>query len=153
MSVVATLREAYDRLADLPEVDAGRIVGVGRSLGGGGICALSLEREFAGLVLMSTFTTARWFARRFFLPGFLVRDPFDNRLAVSRFDGPVLLIHGKRDATVPYEHSEALSRAAPDAELVLYDVGHSDCPPDWEAFLDRLAAFIEHAPSLGMEER
>src|SRR5215831_6209255 len=46
---------AYDWLRAQPEIDSERIVGFGRSLGGGAICGLSRERPLAALILLSAF--------------------------------------------------------------------------------------------------
>lgn len=115
---------AYDRLVAMPGVDASRIVGYGQSLGGGAISLLSRERPLRALILQSTFTTLRSFASRFWMPGFLVRDPFDNLLAVTAFAGPLLVIHGRQDGLIPFTQGEALAGAHPGAELRLYDCGH-----------------------------
>ena len=47
----------YDRLVARPDVDAARVIGHGRSLGGGVIGTLAATRPLAGLVLESTFTS------------------------------------------------------------------------------------------------
>ena len=93
---------AFDWAAARPGVDRARIIGWGRSLGGGAICALARERPLAALVLESTFTSVRAMAPELFrVPGFLVRDPFDNLEVVRAFAGPILLLHGERDQIDP----------------------------------------------------
>ena len=138
-SITETAVRAYDRLVARPEVDPDRVVGLGRSLGGGAIMALSRERALAAVVLQSTFTDVRRFARRYLAPGFLVRDTFDNLGAVEAFSGPVLVVHGTEDRLVPVEHGRALAAAAPRGRLVTHPCAHNDCPPDWDLFLDRVA--------------
>ena len=138
-SITEAMVRAYDLAASRPEVDAGRIVGWGRSLGGGAVCALSRERRLAALVLESTFTSVARMARRFGLPRLLVRDPFDNEEAVRAFDGPILLVHGERDEIVAPEHARALHAAAPRSELHLTACGHNDCPRPWDALRRFLA--------------
>jgi fermentation-respiration switch protein FrsA (DUF1100 family) len=117
-----------------------RIVGWGRSLGGGALCALARERPLSALVLESTFTSTRSMAARLGVPAFLVRDPFDNLSLVREFQKPLLLLHGERDTVIPVRHAHTLAEAAPSAELVLMGCGHNDCPRPWEAvfgFLSR----------------
>jgi fermentation-respiration switch protein FrsA (DUF1100 family) len=118
----------YDRLAALPHVDERRIVGHGRSLGGGAIGALAKARPLAGMVLESTFTSVPevvpWVPARF-LP-----DRWDTRSTLRAFEGPVVLMHGTRDATIPFAHAERLAEAAPEAELVRFVAGHNDIPHD-----------------------
>lgn len=129
-SIRETFVAAYDWAAAEPSVDASRIVGYGRSLGGGAVGRLSLERVLAAIILESAFSSTRPFARGFGAPGFLVRDPFDNVEAVRAFDGPILLIHGARDEVIPVTHGHTLAAAAgvPLHELAC---GHNDCPRSW----------------------
>ena len=131
---------AYDWARARPDVDPGRIVAYGRSVGGGAACQLAARRPVAALILESTFTSVRSFARRFGAPGFLVRDPFDNLAVVREYRGPMLLLHGSRDDIIVPGHSQALAAAARHAELHLLPCGHNDCPREWpliHAFLDR----------------
>jgi pimeloyl-ACP methyl ester carboxylesterase len=130
-SITRTMADAYDYLVSRPDVDPGRIVAYGRSVGGGAACALIRDRPVAALILESSFSSVRRMARRHGLFGPLVRDPFDNLSAVSEFEGPVLVIHGRSDRLIPPEHGEALAERAPSGELVLFDCGHNDCPRPW----------------------
>jgi hypothetical protein len=133
---------AYDRLAARKEVDAGRIVLFGRSLGGGAVCDLALKRPAKALILMSAFKSVRAFAARYLAPAFLIRDPFDNEAAVRRYTGPVLVIHGRFDEVVPFGHGQALADAAPNARMIVYEAGHNDCPPDWDVFWRDVEGFL-----------
>jgi fermentation-respiration switch protein FrsA (DUF1100 family) len=131
---------AYDYLAARPDVDPGRIVAYGRSVGGGAAGSLVRQRSVAALVLESSFTSVRRLARRHLLFGPLVRDPFDTLGAVGNFDGPVLVIHGRDDRLIPPAHGRTLAERAPRGELVWLDCGHNDCPRPWRelrGFLER----------------
>jgi uncharacterized protein len=141
-SVLETFIAAYDNLASRKEIDPSRIVLFGRSLGGGAVAALSERRPSAALILMSTFTGTRSMVKRFLLPPFLARDPFDNLSAVRDYSGPVLIIHGKRDSIIPFSHGDALARAAGDATLISCDADHNDCPPNWEVFWRDVEGFL-----------
>ena len=136
---------AYDTLVSRAEVDASRIVLFGRSLGGGAVCALAAQRPAAALILMSTFTSIRAMARKFLLPGFLARDPFDNLSVVRAYPGPVLVVHGRVDTIVPYAHGLELDHAARRSKMITYRCGHNNCPPDWEAFWEAVAGFLREA--------
>lgn len=133
----------YDRLADRPEVDPDRIVFHGRSLGSGVVAGLAQHRPPAALILQSAFTSAADLARGFFVPRLLMRDPYDVLPVVQNYPGPVLILHGRDDELIPYTHANRLHAAAPDSELIFYDVGHNDLPParaywaDIERFLRR----------------
>ena len=74
---------------------------------------------------------------------FLIRDPFDNLTAVKRYKPPLLIVHGNRDEVVPYQHGTALHQASPHSEMITYDAGHNDCPPDWSDFYLKLTAFLK----------
>jgi len=131
-SIANAILAAYDWASARPDVDRARIVAYGRSLGGGAACRLASEREIAALVLESTFTSVRALARQLGVPGFLVRDAFENLARVAAFRGPTLLIHGAQDTVVPVGEARALHAAAPGSELViLSDCGHNDCPRPW----------------------
>lgn len=141
-SVRDAMLAGYDFLAARPEVDRARIIGIGRSLGGGAIGTVAGRRPLAALVLSSTFTSVRPFAAGMLVPSLLVRDPFDTLAAVQRFEGPVLVVHGTRDLTIPYAHGRKLAAAAKHGKLISYDAGHNDCPPDWDELARELVAFL-----------
>jgi hypothetical protein len=138
-SIRAALVAAFDLATGEHGFDRARIVGWGRSLGGGAVCALARERPLAALVLESTFTSVVRMARSFGLPAFLVRDPFDNLAALRAFGGPVLVLHGERDEQIAPAHARALHAAGRAAELHWLPCGHNDCARPWPLVLDFLA--------------
>ena len=141
-AVTADYVAFYDLLAARPDVDKHSIIFHGRSLGGGVACALAAERTPAALVLQSTFTSVTRMARGYLLPSMFVRDPFDNLSVLRSLAVPVLLVHGRHDSMIPFEHSEDLAAAAANATLVPYDADHNDCPPVWSAFWSDVEAFL-----------
>jgi pimeloyl-ACP methyl ester carboxylesterase len=141
-SITDVFLAAYDRLSARPDIDASRVVLVGRSLGGGAVCQLAARRPSAALILISSFTSAAAFAPRYLVPGFMVRDPFDNLAVVRGYDRPVLVFHGRGDTVIPFSHGQTLARNAADGRLVPYDCGHNDCPPDARDFWNRIASFL-----------
>lgn len=138
-SLTETVCAAYDRMVRRPGINPERIVAYGRSVGGGAACALAARRPLAALILESSFTSVRDLTHRYAAPGFLARDPFDNRSVVRRFAGPVLVLHGSKDRVIPAAHGRRLAAAAPRAELHLRPCGHDDCPPPWDLVLEFLA--------------
>ena len=133
---------AYDILVSRKDVDPSRIVLLGRSLGGGAVCALAAERPSAALILLSTFTSVESFASNFFVPRFLVLDRFDNIAVVGSYSGPVLVIHGRNDKLINYKHGLALYRMSQRGKMLTYDCRHNDCPPSWEIFRQDVELFL-----------
>jgi len=137
-SVTATFVAAFDRMKADPRVDAARIIGYGRSLGGGAVAQLAARRPLAALVLESTFTSIAQMVRDAGVPGWLVVNDFDTRAVLAQYPGPVLVLHGTRDQTFPVEQGHALRAATPHAELHIEACGHNDCPSQWELVLSFL---------------
>jgi fermentation-respiration switch protein FrsA (DUF1100 family) len=136
------LMVAHDWLTARPEIDGARIVGYGRSLGGGVMGALVGKKPLAALVLSSTFTSLRPFAWGMFVPPFLLEDALDTLGAVRRFEGPILVVHAEDDELIPYAHGKELAAASPRATLLPSSGGHNQCPPDPVAYASTLAAFL-----------
>jgi fermentation-respiration switch protein FrsA (DUF1100 family) len=139
---VAAAVAAYDAMVQRGDVDPARIVAFGRSLGGGVACGLSRQRPLAALILQSPFTSTRPFARKLLLPGFLVRDRYDNEAALRSFPGPVLIVHGRHDDIVPFSHGAELARVAGRATFVPLACAHNDCPPDPATFWRLVGEFL-----------
>jgi len=132
----------YDTVTARPDVDGERVVYHGRSLGGGVLCALGRQRAPEALILESTFTSVPDLAYDRWLPGFLALDPFDNADALSDYDGPVLIVHGRDDDVVPLEHARALEEVASDATLWVRNCGHNDCPRGLE-YWERIGRHVD----------
>jgi fermentation-respiration switch protein FrsA (DUF1100 family) len=143
-SIRHTFVAAYDALVSRKDVDPSRIILFGRSLGGGAVCALTLEKPSAALILMSAFTSVHSLAAKFGVPKFLIRDPFNNLEAVKRYREPVLVIHGLNDNIIPFSHATALHQAAQNSTLITYKAGHNDCPPDWNKFWKDIKLFLNN---------
>ena len=148
-SITETFVTAYDRLVETGDVDSSRIVFLGRSLGGGVVCALAAKRPAAALILFSAFTSVRDFTKRFFVPKFLVKDPFDSLQVLRSFEGPVLVVHGRRDDIVPYGHGVKLYQQAKQGKLITYNCRHNDCPPSWSIFWKDVRTFLSESGIMG----
>ena len=132
-SITESILALYDWAAGDPRVDAKRIVPYGRSLGGGAAVRLASNRPVPGLILESAFTSVADFAARFMAPAFLIRDPFDSRKTLASYRGPLLVMHGRHDTIVPFEHGRELASIVPGAQFRELNCGHNDCPRDWRA--------------------
>ena len=142
-SITATFIAAYDLLVAREDVDPSRIVLFGRSMGGGAINALAAQRPSAAMILQSTYTDVPSLTSRMFVPSFLVLDRFDNRSVVEDYAGPILIMHGTEDEVVPYEHGVELHRVAQNANLLTYDCGHNNCPPDETVKWSEIRLFLD----------
>jgi uncharacterized protein len=143
----------FDVLRSSPAVDPRRIVAYGQSLGGGAVCELIRRRPVAAVILQSTFSTTRIFARRYLAPALLVRDPFENLEAVREYPGPVLVIHGTSDGLIPFAEGAALAAAARNGRLLAYDCGHWCWYPDRLPFWRDATQFLRQAGIIPPGER
>ena len=151
--ITASFMDAYDWALTQPGIDPQRVILFGFSVGGGAIGTLAAQRPSAALILKSTFTSVRDQASRFFLPGFLARDPFDNVTVVQHYTNPLLLIHGTRDTTIAHQNSVTLHRASNDGKLLLLPCGHSDCIDDWDSFWLTVIDFLVERGVVEREEQ
>ena len=149
-SIRAAALAAYDWAAADPLIDKDRIIPWGRSLGGGAAAAIAQERPVTALIMESAFTSVRPLAARYLLPGWMVRDPFDNLRALREYRGPLLVLHGTADRIVPIAEGRALAAAVPGAKFHEMPCGHNDCERPWDtirAFLRNLLAHPDASPS------
>jgi pimeloyl-ACP methyl ester carboxylesterase len=141
-SIRETFAAAYDWLVEEERVSPSGVVSYGRSIGGGAAADLARDRPVHALVLQSTFSSGRRIARELFLPGFLVRDRWDNAGAVAAYGGPVLLMHGLEDEVISYRHAETVASARPGLEVTQIPCGHNDCLRAWPSIVDALTSFL-----------
>lgn len=88
----------------------------GRSLGGAVALQLCEQREVAGVILESTFTSVMEMGNRFYpwlLPRFTCGNPYYSIDRLRKVQTPVLIAHSPDDEVVPYDMGQALSEAAP----------------------------------------
>jgi alpha-beta hydrolase superfamily lysophospholipase len=114
---------------------------IGRSLGTGLAAALAAEVQPELTVLISPYESIQALAGEIYpwVPGALLRYPLRTDEILPMLKGPVLLLHGDRDATIPVEHSRRLLAAAPKSRLVVIEgAGHNDLQA-FEAYRQALA--------------
>lgn len=142
---------AYDYLVSRPDVDAESLVIFGRSLGGAVAVELATQRPCAGLILESTFTSARDMARSAFgfLPVHLVMKTQLNSVdKIGDLDVPLLFVHGTADRVVPLRLGEKLFAVAnsPKDFYKIPDADHNDTYiVGGDAYFERLGQFISSA--------
>jgi fermentation-respiration switch protein FrsA (DUF1100 family) len=74
------------------------------------------------LLLMAPFTSLKQLTTHLFgsLAGFLIRDRLQNEDLITLVSCPTLILHGKADSLIPWEHSKALfDRCAGPCSLML----------------------------------
>jgi uncharacterized protein len=141
-NIVETETAGYDWLAKQTQVDPTRIIAMGYSIGGGAAGELVSRRPIRALLLLSTFTSMADMARRYALPAFLVHYPFDSRLRLQDFSGPIFIEHGRRDHVIPFEMGQALAASKAGTECVALDCGHDDCHFDSTLFKSRVPDWL-----------
>lgn len=121
----------YDHLV-AAGVGAARLVVYGESIGGGPALLVASQRPVAGVVLQSTFVSLSSMMRRVVpwlpLAALFVRGSYPNAERIAGLKGPVLVVHGTRDTTIPFAEGKALHAAAPSgAELLpIEGADHND---------------------------
>ncbi len=130
-SITEGMLAAHDWARQHQDIDASRIIPYGRSLGGGAVSILAVERQAPVLILESAFSSVSAFASGSGAPVFLIRDKFDSVSAIKSFERPILILHGDRDDIVPPHHARALAAASSRATLRFVPCGHNDCPRPW----------------------
>lgn len=133
--IVADSLAVLEQVLARDEVDAGKFVLHGRSIGGGLAAQVALELSPTALVVESTGTSVAGMAMQFGVPPFLVRSPLNTRDAFSQLDLPILIMHGQDDEIFPVPHAHRLDEAAKQSTLVLFDASHNTLPSSSEAGL------------------
>ena len=128
-----------------------RVVFIGRSLGTGLSAKLAASLEPAKrpnlLVLVSPYLSMQAMAQDQypFVPSAVLRYPLHTDEALTALAGqtPVLILHGDRDALIPYGHAEILSRLTPGIQLQpVPGAGHGDLQT-YDVYLDTLRHAIK----------
>ena len=127
------------------------IVLFGRSLGVGVAVDMGTRHRFKGIILESGFTSIRDMAET---SGSLIPVPivlalfearYDSLSKIGRVESPVMILHGDRDDTVPFEMAEKLFEAArePKTFYPIRGAGHNDTYHiGGEAYFEALEEFI-----------
>jgi len=136
----------YDQLAARPDVDANRIVAVGRSLGSGIATYLASKRRLAGVVLIAPFDSITAVGQRHYpyVPvRLLMGQRYDSLSLAPKIHTPLLVITGERDQVIPAVHSERLYEAwaGPKRAVQIRDAGHNDLQ-DHETYWTAIREFL-----------
>lgn len=140
---------AYRYLTETRKIRPETIIVYGESLGGAPAVDLASKQEIGGLILDSTFSSARDMAKHIypFIPGFLVRTKLDSLSKIRQVRAPKLFFHSRADRTVPYELAQKLYREA-DGQKKFVDIqgGHNDGHVYSQAILlEEITTFVKTA--------
>ena len=122
-----------------------RVILYGESLGGGVATEMATRHTCRALVLVKSFTSLPAAAKCHYpwLPcHWLMSNRFNNLAKLPEVHCPVFVLGATADRVVPYEHAEALYKAANEPKHLFRDVGsdHNDPLPD--SVWDELRAFL-----------
>ena len=81
------------------------IILYGESLGTGVAIEVAQNKNFAGIILESPFTSMVNMGKKyypFFPVSFLLKDKFESHRKIKKISVPVLVLHGKKDKIVPF---------------------------------------------------
>ena len=121
----------YDHIAARADVDAKRIVVMGRSLGSGVAAYLASQRPAGAVILVTPYDSIAAVAQAmypFVLVDLLLRHRFDSASRAPSIRAPALVIAASRDTLIPPAHAAALAKAwrGPVTHVVLAGADHND---------------------------
>jgi fermentation-respiration switch protein FrsA (DUF1100 family) len=145
--VYADARAGLAHLVETRGLGEDRIVVFGRSLGGAVAVDLVQDRNVAGLILESTFTSVAGMTRSLLPPAApFVGGRFDSASKIARLRAPLLFFHGDRDEIVPYALGQELFAAAPGPKAfeTLGGAGHNDTVQvGGRPYFERIRRFLD----------
>ena len=153
----ADVRAVWNAVAD--DYADRRIVISGQSLGTGLAAGLSAELCAEGhapdlTLLISPYSSMRALAdeRYPWVPSRVLRYPLPTVDHACQVNGPVLLVHGDKDALIGFHHSEAIREALPGCQLLCVEgAGHNDVH-QFPSFQQGVAAALMGLAALGVSQ-
>ena len=147
---------ALEYVASRGDVDGQRLVLFGRSLG----CAIATEmatrHDVQSLILESPFTSIQAMARRVypFLPGIglLAKTRYDTLSKIKDISAPVMVLHGDRDETAPFDMGQEVFDAAhtPKRFHAIEGASHNDTyVAGGDTYFEALADFLSDPAASG----
>jgi fermentation-respiration switch protein FrsA (DUF1100 family) len=135
------------------DVNPGRLVLFGRSLGCAVAAELASKNDVQGVVMESPFTSIRAMAKRAypFLPGIgsFIRTRYDTLSKMGSIGAPVIVLHGNRDDIAPFDMGIAVFEAAttPKRFYRIEGAGHNDTySVGGHAYYQALGEFLDNLP-------
>ena len=91
------------------------IILYGESLGTGVATHLAQNKNFAGIILETPFTSMIDAAKKFYpyIPvNLLLKDKFENKKKIKNINSPILVMHGEADQIVPFSMGKKIYEIA-----------------------------------------
>ena len=91
------------------------IILYGESLGTGVATHLAQNKNFAGIILETPFTSMIDAAKKFYpyIPvSLLLKDKFENKKKIKNINSPILVMHGEADQIVPFSMGKKIYEIA-----------------------------------------
>ena len=144
-AIVADTTRLVEQILQRPDIDAGRVGYLGRSIGTGVLAQVARThppQAMAMIVPPARLDTMAW---RFGVPPFMVRSPFRTDQVVQEVEMPLLILTRDRDTVIPSHHASTLHELAPDSKLVVLRGTHNWLDDDDEMRRERaeLRSFLE----------
>ena len=122
------------------------IILYGESLGTGVAVEVAQNKNYAGVILESPFTSMVNMGKKyypFFPVSFLLKDKFESYKKINKISVPVLIMHGKVDKIVPYAMGKKMYELANDPKF-FYSQEYGDHMVEYdEKLLLALEKFIQ----------
>ena len=122
------------------------IILYGESLGTGVAVEIAQNKNFAGIILESPYTSMLNLGKKYyplFPVSFLLKDKFESYKKINNISVPVLIIHGKIDKIVPFAMGKKMYELANEPKF-FYSQEYGDHMVDYdEKLLSSLKKFIQ----------
>ena len=128
-------------------VEEENIIIYGESLGTGIATQIAQNKNFAGLVLETPFTSMVEAAKNFYpyIPvGFILKDKYENDKKIKNVNIPVLIMHGEADQIVPFWMGKKVFNLANEPKFSYFTKTDDHMMEYDERLVLTLSSFIEN---------
>ena len=132
----------------------GPLILMGRSLGSVSVLELAQRypKDFRGLIIESGFANEEPLFRLFGMTPeqveFKIEDGFQNGAKISRYQGPLLVIHAEQDHIIPFSQGEELLNLCPSKNkklIAIPNANHNNIlGVNPQKYLDEVSGFIKN---------